>query len=125
MREAEEKISVERLSNLEEWELYRLVDDDTYSVLCTIGIRPRSDHRTVEYGLWREGQEEPSATGSVESEAASDEWTDEAREEALRSVVYKHEDDLGVTQNRLVFSLSGPRDDDDDDDDEADEDEDE
>jgi hypothetical protein len=122
-----ETISVERLSNLEEWELYRLVDDESYSVLCTIGMRPRSDHRTVEYGLWREGEEEPSATGSIESAAAGDEWTDEAREEALRSVVYKHEADLDVTQNRLVFSLSGPRDDDDDDsdDDEADEDEDE
>lgn len=105
MRDGQSKVPVERLSNLDDWEFYRLVHEDTFRVLCTISVKPHLDVGAVEYGLWREGEEEPSVTGSVESEAAGEAWSGEAREAALRSIVYRHEKDLGVSQEALEFDL--------------------
>jgi hypothetical protein len=108
MRAADDRVSVERLSNLDEWEFYRLIDEESYEVVCTIGVRPSGEGRSAEYGLWRAEEAEPSLTGTVEGEGDGGPWTDATREELIRGVVYKHEGELKVMQGRLAFSLTGP-----------------
>ena len=124
------QVSVERLSDVDDWEMYRLVSEDDYEVVVTLALRPREgSSNTVEYGLWRASKDsdEPGVTNAVSWETSGGAWDDEAREDVLRQVVYRYEDDLKVEQGRLVFQLNGPpeEEDDDDGDDEDEEDEDE
>lgn len=118
-------VTVERLSNMMSWELYRFFDEDAAATLCTIALRPGEENRLIEYGLWRydRDSDEPGATGTVELHPKAETWDDVAREDALRQIAYRYEEDLGVAQSRLVVRIDGPPDDaDDEDDDHEDED---
>jgi hypothetical protein len=106
--------TVERLSSVEAWEMYRLVNQDTGLPIASIAVgAPRSDARVVEYAVWHvEDVEEPGSTGSV-SYVAGDrgraaEWDDDAREDVLREVLYRHEEDLGIKQDKADFRFEAP-----------------
>lgn len=103
-------VTAERLRDLEEWEMFRLVDEDEMVTVCTIALRPEEKGRAVEYAIWREekDQDEPGSTGTVEWAAGSTEWDDKAREDAIRQVAYRYEEDLKVPEERLEFRLVGP-----------------
>lgn len=103
-------VTAERLRDLEEWEMFRLVDEDEMVTVCTIALRPEEKARAVEYAIWREekDQDEPGSTGTVEWAAGSTEWDDKAREDAIRQVVYRYEEDLKVPEERLELRLVGP-----------------
>ena len=118
------KVTVERMGGFDEWEMYRLWDEEEYEGVCTIALRPVTGRREAEYGVWRRGKdtEEPGTTGEIEWKSASGEWDDAGRADALRLIVYRYEEDLGVTQERLTFRLDGPPADGDDEDEEDDED---
>ncbi|MFO0588165.1 MAG: hypothetical protein U0441_11525 [Polyangiaceae bacterium] len=108
--EDEGDVIVERLSGLDDWELYRFLPAGDIAPLFTVAVRPSPGTRQVEYGLWREGadKEDPGATGTVEQASGDGEWSDESREDVLRQVVYRYESDLDVPQESLIFHLSGP-----------------
>lgn len=105
MEEEGRTVVVERLNNVESWELYGLMDDETPETVCKVALRADDDAGRVEYGVWRADDEDPADTGAVELDPSTDEWDDEAREDALRQIVYRYEADLGVSQDVLEFYL--------------------
>ncbi|MEZ4294778.1 MAG: hypothetical protein R3B70_07355 [Polyangiaceae bacterium] len=128
--EGEGTVTVERLRDVGEWEMYRLIDEDDIEPLCVIALKAEDKSRAVEYAIWREKEgkdtEEPGSTGSVVWDEAAGSWSDEAREDALRQIAYRYEEDIGVGEDRLEFRLVGPPlgwDDEDGDDETGDEDE--
>lgn len=108
--------TVERLSSVDTWEMYRIVDQDTSMPIALIAIRVRQDGAQVaDYALWRkEDIEEPGATGSLvrepDSEAPAMTWDDGERESTLRQLLYLNERDLGVEQDKIEFQLTVPED---------------
>jgi hypothetical protein len=92
--------------------------------VCTIALRPGEGIRVVEYALWRARRDslDPGTTGSVDLHPRAEAWHDAAREDALRQIVYRFEEDLGVAQDRLEIRIDGPPDDADEDDDSEDDD---
>jgi hypothetical protein len=103
-------VSVERLSNLDGWEFYRLVEEDGRGVICTIALRCDTRLQAAEYGVWRRDRdrEDPGATGAVAWESSGDGWSDAAREGVLRQIAARHEGDLKVEQGRLKLILAIP-----------------
>lgn len=112
--EIERSVLVERLSNVEKWEIYQLIDDDEEqeadaepgadpTSACKVALRPDYQAGQVEYGLWRGDDADVADTGSVEWSPSDDGWTDVARVDALRQIVYRYEEDLGVEQGALEF----------------------
>ncbi len=85
------RIEVERLSDLDDWEYYRVAEVGAEEELCTIGLRPHSEMRQVEYEVWaredQEEEEEPRLTGSVPCESAGSSWDDATREWLLREAI--------------------------------------
>jgi hypothetical protein len=115
--EVEEKTgiaSVHRLSSVDTWEMYRVLDEDTGLPIASIGVSaPRNGVRVVDYAVWRAGDvEDPSWTGSLHRKAdrgsAAAEWDDRAREEVLRQVLHHHEAGVGVPHDKADFRLAPP-----------------
>jgi hypothetical protein len=133
--EAGGRVTAERLASVDAWEMYRLISEDAEAPVCTVALRPGARAVAVEYAVWRQGEDsdEPGTTGAVEWPADATQWGDEAREDVLRQVTYRYEEDLGVLQEQLAFRFAGPpegdfeeetdEDDDEDDDEESDDDE--
>lgn len=121
--QGERRVIAERLSGIDDWEMYRFLDQREFEPVCTVALRPQAGAPAVEYAVWREQKDgdEPGATGSVTRRSDASSWDDTTREDVLRQVAYRYEDDLGVTQAGLSFRFEGPPDDLDEDED-ADED---
>jgi hypothetical protein len=105
------KIEVQRLCDLDDWEFYEVAEAGAEDEPCTIGLRPYSEMRQVEYEAWARGghgEEEPRATGSVDCESAGRAWDDAAREGVLREVITT-QPLIGAAPFDLSFSL-GPED---------------
>ena len=95
---------VERISNIGSWEMFRLVWEDTGRPICSIALHPSGSASTIEYAVWRANDlEEPGTTGTVQRAAQQREWGEEAREDALRQLLYRYEDDLSIAQEQLTF----------------------
>lgn len=111
--EADRRVAVERLSNLGEWEMYRLADELSDEVVCKIALK--TDGVEVEYGVWRREDGEPSAIGKFLLEAWEDdgEWGDEAREWVLKQVAGIYEEEMPEVKRGLVFYWGEEEDDDD------------
>jgi hypothetical protein len=120
------QVTAERLSSLGDWEMYRLLDEDALEPVCSVALRPGAVRAAVEYGVWREHEdgEEPGTTGTIEWPVEAKEWGDGGREDVLRQVVYRYEEDLGIDPSRLAFRFEGPPEGDDDENEEGDEDDD-
>ena len=121
MSDDEGKIVVERMTNLGEWELYRLADEESDEVVCKVGLRAGGD---VEYGIWRKEEAEPSATGTLQRDGAAG-WGDEAREQVLRKLAGIYEEGMPEVERGLVFRIGDVEEDAEDDGDEDDSDKDE
>jgi hypothetical protein len=98
--EESEIVIVERLTNLEDWEVYRFAGEDTDEAVCKVVLR--ADDGVVEYGVWKGDDAEPSATGSVAWEGP---WGDEVRERVLREIVGAYEEALPEVRNGVEFAI--------------------
>lgn len=104
------RVRVERQANLGEFESFRLDGDDDVRI-ALIALKPALATGHAEFGVWRDifdddahaAQLDCSASGKVELSAK--EWTDATREDAIRQVVYRYEEDLGVLETDLVFFI--------------------
>lgn len=95
---------VERISNIGSWEMFRFVWEDTGRPICSIALRPYESASSIEYAVWRAiDLEEPGTTGTVERAASEREWSEKVREDAIRQLLYRYEDDLSVAQAQLTF----------------------
>lgn len=105
-------VTVERLRDLDDWEMFRLFDEDEMVTVCTVAMRSNEKAHMVEYAIWREDEgkdgDEPGSTGTVGWAEGIADWEDAAREDALRQIVYRYEEDIGVGEERLAFRLVGP-----------------
>ncbi len=126
----ESLVLVERMGDVAEWEIYRLSDADRNVAVCSVALHADDVEDVVEYALWPGDGEDIVDTGTVDCARWTSSWSDDAREDALRQIVYRYEEDLSVDQAQLVFELCGnssqkngdddaDRDDDGDDDDEG------
>jgi hypothetical protein len=104
MAETGGKAEAVRGLDLDEWELYRVIDLDTGEALCSIGLRPAGDSAPLEYGFWALDDPEPTRTGTL-PEPEGRAWSDKEREEALREVVRKHGKDVALKVKDLVVKL--------------------
>lgn len=104
MAETGGKAQAVRGLDLDEWELYRVIDVDTGEALCSIGLRPAGEAAPLEYGFWALDDAEPSRTGTL-PEPAGRAWSDKEREEALREIVRKHGKDVALKVKDLVFRI--------------------
>lgn len=109
---SEQKVLVERLPNLGDWEFYKLARDEDDALVCKIAMRADSEIREAEYGLWLAADDEPSATGTIAWDAYG-EWSDASREAALREIVTAHDRELPNARDRLEFLFGDDRADDD------------
>ena len=91
--------------DLDDWELYRVIDKDTGEALCSIGLRPSSEPLAVEYGFWALDDAEPTRTGTLTEPPREKAWSDKEREEALREVVRKHGKDVALKVKDVVFRI--------------------
>ena len=102
-------IEVQRLSDLDNWEFYQLIDTTDDEVLFTIGIRPYPEFQEVEYGVWspdRDNAEvEPVCTGSMAVEQADPSWHDRCREQVITGILDTRQEGLGLCERRLLFRL--------------------
>jgi hypothetical protein len=105
MAEASGKAEAVRGLDLDDWELYRVIDKDTGEALCSIGLRPSSEPLAVEYGFWALDEGEPSRTGALADPGLARAWSDKEREEALREVVRKHGKDVALKVKDVVFRI--------------------
>lgn len=115
--------TVERLSNLDAWELYRFVGHGTHAVLCTVAVRADAASRSVEYAVWyppdAELEEEedqlesddeadaPHTTGTLKVETRRG-WDDSARIDVLSAIYERHEIDAEIELEALRFELGSP-----------------
>lgn len=95
-------VTVERLADVVDWEAFRLLGDDDVTVLCTIALRPEGSGR-VGYAVWRPTDDEPGATGVIA--ALDDAWGDATREDAIRQIAFRYEEDLRIAPDDLAFRL--------------------
>lgn len=119
--EADRRVAVERLSNLGDWEMYRFADEMMDNAVCRVALRP--DGESIEYGIWRKDDAEPSATGKLEWDD-DDEWGNEAREAVLARIASIYADGLPEVKKGLAFHIAPLDEDDEDDGDDDDEDDD-
>jgi hypothetical protein len=105
MAEASGKAEAVRGLDLDDWELYRVIDADTGEALCSIGLRHSSDPAAVEYGFWALDDPEPTRMGALTEPAPPRAWSDKEREEALREVVRKHGKDVALKVKDVVFRI--------------------
>jgi hypothetical protein len=107
--DGERAATMERLSSLGEWEMYRLVDEEASRPVCSVALRAPAGTRAVEYAVWRAevDREEPGSTGTVQRQPREGEWDDDAREDVLRQLLYRYEADLGVPHRSVEFELQG------------------
>ena len=138
-RRRAEHILAERLADAAGFEMYRFVSDTDETQRATLALQPIVETRQVNYALWRSSQGagaagaagavgaagaagalsvpddaavDPVATGSLKGRV--DTWDDDAREDVLRRVVYRHEDDLGFDDEHLDVLLGDDEDNEDD-----------
>jgi hypothetical protein len=66
INEASERTDIRRLSDLDDWEFYRIIPADKEEVeALTIALRPYTELRQLEYEVWDKGGEEPRYSGTV------------------------------------------------------------
>lgn len=104
----------ERLSGIDDFEMYRLFDARAMETLATVALRP-DDGRRAEYVLWYKDavspdDDEPDDSGTVEWTTRVYDWGHVAREDVLRKLALRYVDDLGVRQDELAFRFAGPPD---------------
>jgi hypothetical protein len=113
--------TIERLSDVDGWELYRLLHE-TGSTICTFALRA-TEARTVDYALWYaadamedEDEEhdqpandeelgEPRATGTL-TRTRSRAWDDQAREAALREICERYEIEADAEIAEVFFAIA-------------------
>jgi hypothetical protein len=102
--------TVERLSSVEAWEMYRVVSQDTGLRIASMALgAARNGARAVDYAVWTaKDVEEPSATGTVDHSIPTAGWDDRARESVIRQVLCHYEDQLGVESDKAQFRFAGP-----------------
>jgi hypothetical protein len=98
------KLEAERLSDLDDWEFYRIAEAGSEDAVCTIGLRPYSELRQVEYEVWAGdgGDEEPRVTGGVDCDSMSGHG---ARERVLLEILTSAQDELVFTHGGIEFYL--------------------
>lgn len=97
-------ILVRKMSSVDGWELFR-VGRESGPAHASIALRPPAGHeRRVEVAVWRpQDRDEPGAISTVDRPAAGP-WNDDAREDVLRQVLYRYEEDLGAPQDEVGFA---------------------
>ncbi|MEP7122951.1 MAG: hypothetical protein ABJE95_18635 [Byssovorax sp.] len=103
--------TVERLSSVDVWEMFRVMNQDTGLRIASIALgTPRGGARDIAFAVWRARDvEEPLATGSVDHNVLGAPWDDRARESVLRQVLCHYEDELRVESDKAEFRLAAPR----------------
>ena len=102
---------VERLSQVESWEMYRVIDQDSGMPVASIGVEmPSGPSQSVQYAVWRQDErEEPGATGYVQRHGPSrGVWDDRAREAALRQVMHRTAACPKTPPDKLAFCFEAP-----------------
>ena len=94
--------TVERLADVVDWEAFRILGDDDVTVLCTIALRPEGPGRLA-YAVWRATDDEPGATGVIA--ALDGAWSDATREDAIRQIAFRYEEDLRIGPDDLAFRI--------------------
>jgi hypothetical protein len=103
---AAEKVIAERLADLGGWELYRFALEHDDDVVATIALRHGASG--VEYGVWRQKNAEPSATGIlVLDHAGESAWSDAAREAALQEILAIYAAEMPELRAGVVFAIDG------------------
>jgi hypothetical protein len=74
-----------RLSDLDEWEFYRVARNGDAAYI--LALRPYVELREVEYEVWDDRGEEPRFSGSVGCEDVGERWPDVARQPLVERIV--------------------------------------
>ena len=101
----EERVIAERLPDLGEWEFYLFSLEDSGDAVCKVALRGSSTD-SVEYGVFRGEDGEPSATGAI---APPGRWSDEAREDALKEIMTIYGDNLPELRGGVLFDFYSER----------------
>ena len=119
----EERVIAERLPDLGVWEFYLFLLEDSGDPVCKVALRAGTPDG-VEYGVFRGDEGETSASGAI---AQRGNWSDEAREDALKEILTAYGAELPALRSGVVFDFYGERelDEEDEDDNEDEDDEDE
>lgn len=98
---------IERMTSIEAWEMFRIVDRDAGARIATLGLRtPNAEAEQVAYALWfPEDIDDPGRTGQVARGVGATAWDDGAREAALRKVLSKEQRALSRDPARATFRL--------------------
>lgn len=81
---SDEQIQIQRLSDLDEWELYEIARAGAPAI--TVGLRPYTEFQQVEYEVWNEDGEELALTGSVPCDDVGERWADAERELIMAAI---------------------------------------
>jgi hypothetical protein len=101
---ADEDIVVgERLQDLGPWEFYRFARRNSGKVECTIALLPNGED--VAYGVYRESDAEPSASGTIVREEGD--WSNVTREIVLKEILSAYRPELPALAAGLELELEG------------------
>jgi hypothetical protein len=94
---------VVRLSNLGEWEMYRVTHDETDKVLCSVGLCPRDN--SVDFAMFSGSAKDAVVASTLRFREET--WSDESRERALTQILEAHSDAApNLFTEHLVFDLA-------------------
>lgn len=109
---------VERMTSIEAWEMFRIVQRDGGARIATVGLRPPGastgeGSREIGYALWfPEDVDEPGRSGAVAAGGSAGgagedagAWNDRAREVALREVLAKERRALEREPDQATFRI--------------------
>lgn len=83
----EQLLTVQRLSDLDDWEFYEVIAGGDNENPYTIGLRPYPEFGAVEFELWDGNDDEPWDTGSVPCEEIGSERSSAATETLIQRVI--------------------------------------
>jgi hypothetical protein len=83
----ETSVTIRRLSDLEEWEFYRVVPPEKEGAAYTIGLRPYTELEQVEYEVWDDAGAEPRGSGSVACRDVGERWHEMVSRSLVDSIV--------------------------------------
>jgi hypothetical protein len=115
-------VEVERMPNLDGWELYKAIDGEETRERWTIALSTDRERRVIQYALWTDPKADAIATGELdvraekpsrwaravraaEKELGQGELDDEARTEVVAAIAERADPTYRTYEDRLAFAI--------------------
>ncbi len=104
----DERAVVQRISNLGDWEIFRVALEESDHLVCTVGIRVEpavagDTGSRIGYAVFTPRSREAEASSTVAKGRGA--WSDDLRETVLRSVLGSHPDLLPLLEGGRVIAF--------------------